>query len=56
MLTVYIAKYIKNMRLSLSEKTDERLQATQETLSAIKLIKMYTWEKVFAAKVEQKRR
>ncbi|CAG9762940.1 unnamed protein product [Ceutorhynchus assimilis] len=53
---IYVAKLIKNLRLSLSEKTDQRLQATQETLSAIKIIKMYTWEKVFAAKVEEKRR
>ncbi|KAH1021181.1 hypothetical protein HUJ04_010728 [Dendroctonus ponderosae] len=53
---IYIAKCIKNLRLDLSEKTDQRLQATQETLSAIKIIKMYTWEKVFSAKVEEKRR
>ncbi|XP_066245071.1 probable multidrug resistance-associated protein lethal(2)03659 [Euwallacea similis] len=55
-IQIYIAKCIKNLRLDLSEKTDQRLQATQETLSAIKIIKMYTWEKVFSSKVEEKRR
>ncbi|KAF7278953.1 hypothetical protein GWI33_007817 [Rhynchophorus ferrugineus] len=52
---VYVGKLIKNLRLNLNRKTDERLQATQETLSAIKIIKMYTWEAVFSKNVEHKR-
>ncbi|XP_066253642.1 probable multidrug resistance-associated protein lethal(2)03659 [Euwallacea similis] len=51
----YFGKCIKNLRLELGKKTDERLQATQETLSAIKIIKMYTWEKIFVKQVEEKR-
>ncbi|XP_060522347.1 ATP-binding cassette sub-family C member 4-like [Cylas formicarius] len=53
---VYVTKLLKNLRLDLCQKTDERLQTTQETLSAIKIIKMYTWEAVFARKVEVKRK
>ncbi|XP_060521459.1 probable multidrug resistance-associated protein lethal(2)03659 [Cylas formicarius] len=54
-IQIYIGKRIKNLRLELAHKTDQRLQATQEALSAIKIIKMYTWEKIFAKKVEEKR-
>ncbi|XP_030745870.1 probable multidrug resistance-associated protein lethal(2)03659 [Sitophilus oryzae] len=53
---IYVAKLIKNMRLDLCKKTDERLQTTQETLSAMKIIKMYTWERIFSGKVEERRR
>ncbi|XP_050297884.1 probable multidrug resistance-associated protein lethal(2)03659 [Anthonomus grandis grandis] len=52
---VFVSRCIKNLRLELSKKTDERLQSTQETLSAIKIIKMYTWEQVFVEKVKGKR-
>ncbi|XP_060523188.1 probable multidrug resistance-associated protein lethal(2)03659 [Cylas formicarius] len=54
-IQVYIGQKIKNLRLELTHKTDERLQTTQEILSAIKTIKMYTWETIFAKKVEEKR-
>lgn len=55
-LQAYIGKCIKNLRLKLGKNTDERLQATQETLTAIKIIKMYTWERVFIGRVEEKRK
>lgn len=55
-IAAYIGKCIKNLRLKLGKNTDERLQATQETLTAIKIIKMYTWERVFIGRVEEKRK
>lgn len=55
-ISAYIGKCIKNLRLKLGKNTDERLQATQETLTAIKIIKMYTWERVFIGRVEEKRK
>ncbi|XP_018569050.1 probable multidrug resistance-associated protein lethal(2)03659 [Anoplophora glabripennis] len=51
-LQLYIGKVIKRMRLKINRKTDERLQVTQESLSAIKIIKMYTWEKIFGQKID----
>ncbi|XP_074030946.1 probable multidrug resistance-associated protein lethal(2)03659 isoform X3 [Leptinotarsa decemlineata] len=55
-LQVYIGKYITKLRLETGEKTDERLQVTQEVLSTIKTIKMYTWEQYFKEKINQARR
>ncbi|KAJ8923376.1 hypothetical protein NQ315_001934 [Exocentrus adspersus] len=55
-LQVYVGKFIKSMRLSINKKTDQRLQVTQESLSAIRIIKMYTWEQVFGEKIDEKRK
>ncbi|CAG9831833.1 unnamed protein product [Diabrotica balteata] len=51
----YVAKIIKHLRIKMSRRTDERLQRTQESLSTIKTIKMYTWEEVFAEKIGEAR-
>lgn len=52
---VIIGKYISKMRLITGRKTDERIQVTQETLSAIRIIKMYTWEKYFGDRITASR-
>lgn len=44
------------MRLRLNKRTDERLQISRETLSTIKIIKMYTWEKIFGDKIDEARK
>uniref|UniRef100_A0A0U9HSE1 Putative ABCC protein n=1 Tax=Chrysomela populi TaxID=154003 RepID=A0A0U9HSE1_CHRPP len=55
-LQCYIAKWISTLRLQTGKKTDERLQVTQETLSTIRIIKMYTWEKYFETKIHKSRK
>ncbi|XP_057671711.1 probable multidrug resistance-associated protein lethal(2)03659 [Diorhabda carinulata] len=55
-LQVYLGKLIGRYRLQTGRKTDERLQETQETLSTIKIIKMYTWELFFRNKINKARR
>ncbi|XP_044266668.1 probable multidrug resistance-associated protein lethal(2)03659 isoform X2 [Tribolium madens] len=50
-IQILIGKLAYNLRLKCNRKTDERLELTQEVLSAIKVIKMYTWEKFFETKI-----
>ncbi|CAG9817751.1 unnamed protein product [Phaedon cochleariae] len=55
-IQVFIGNRIKNLRMKMNKRTDERLQVTQEMLSTIKIIKMYTWETFFAGKIDVARR
>nr|XP_023024491.1 probable multidrug resistance-associated protein lethal(2)03659 isoform X1 [Leptinotarsa decemlineata] len=50
-----LGKWINNLRMAACAKTDERLQVTQETLSTIRIIKMYTWEKFFGERINTAR-
>ncbi|CAH1235672.1 unnamed protein product [Diabrotica balteata] len=47
----FVGKLMTKMRNETSEMTDERLQVSQEVLSATKIIKMYTWEDYFYQKI-----
>ncbi|KAJ8931650.1 hypothetical protein NQ314_015402 [Rhamnusium bicolor] len=55
-IQTYLSSMLKKMRLKVGENADQRLQVTQETLSAIKIIKMYTWEKFFDQKISDTRK
>nr|XP_023028689.1 multidrug resistance-associated protein 4-like [Leptinotarsa decemlineata] len=50
-----IGRWINTLRQKTGAKTDERLQVTQEALSAIRIIKMYTWEKIFGDRINEAR-
>ncbi|XP_074030611.1 ATP-binding cassette subfamily C member 4 [Leptinotarsa decemlineata] len=55
-IQTYVASVMKRMRLKMNKRTDERLQKTQETLSTIRTIKMYTWEIIFGSSIEDSRK
>ncbi|CAH1183157.1 unnamed protein product [Phaedon cochleariae] len=55
-LQVYVGKRASAMRMKSAKQTDERLQLTTETLNAIKIIKMYSWETFFETKINAVRK
>ncbi|KAG5882991.1 hypothetical protein JTB14_004330 [Gonioctena quinquepunctata] len=55
-LQMYVGKWIAKLRVATGIVTDARLQEIQEALSAIRIIKMYTWEKFFCEKINETRR
>lgn len=56
MFLVCLGNMLTKMRLKVGKNSDQRLQVTQEVLSAIKIIKMYTWEKFFNSKIAESRK
>lgn len=55
-VSVFLSTKLKNMRLKVGKSSDQRLQRMQETLSAIKIIKMYVWENFFQQRIRESRR
>ncbi|XP_050306973.1 probable multidrug resistance-associated protein lethal(2)03659 [Anthonomus grandis grandis] len=53
---VLLSKTITNMRLKVGKMADKRLQLTQEALSALRIIKMYTWEMFFNRRIYEARK
>jgi len=55
-LQALLGKLFSKLRDSTAKKTDERVRVTNEFVKAIRVIKMYAWEKPFAAIVDKARR
>ncbi|KAF5303207.1 hypothetical protein FQA39_LY10120 [Lamprigera yunnana] len=55
-LQVFISRLISRYRLKTAAETDKRISVTQEILTAIKVIKMYTWELCFYNTISKLRR
>lgn len=52
----FLSAKLKNLRLKVQGFSDLRLQQMQETLSVIKIIKMYCWEQFFYNRVSAARK
>ncbi|XP_076270743.1 putative multidrug resistance-associated protein lethal(2)03659 isoform X2 [Rhynchophorus ferrugineus] len=55
-IQVIISRLVTKMRLKVGRMADKRLQLTQEALSALRIIKMYTWEIFFQQRIYQARK
>ncbi|XP_078695256.1 ATP-binding cassette sub-family C member 4-like [Branchiostoma floridae x Branchiostoma belcheri] len=47
-LSSFIGKFLAKYRSQVAQKTDDRIRTMSEIISAMRVIKMYTWEKPFS--------
>jgi len=52
---IYLSDIANNVNKSTKKVTDERVRLTHEIFESIRLIKMYTWDKLFQDKIHQLR-
>lgn len=52
----WMGKVFSKLRLATAHRTDERVRIMNEIINAMRVIKMYTWEKPFTALAEQARK
>nr|XP_045582319.1 ATP-binding cassette sub-family C member 4-like isoform X3 [Procambarus clarkii] len=55
-LQSWMGKVFSKLRLATSHRTDERVRIMNEVINAMRVIKMYTWEKPFTTILEQARK
>ncbi|KAF8758575.1 P-loop containing nucleoside triphosphate hydrolase protein [Rhizoctonia solani] len=54
-VTGILARLVNDVQTKRMRKTDERVQAISETLSIIRMVKLFGWEKKVLARVEERR-
>ncbi|KAJ6504343.1 hypothetical protein C8R47DRAFT_1316459 [Mycena vitilis] len=51
----YVAKILSTVRKQVLERTDARVQAVSETMTMLRMIKMFGWEQQMQRKIDEKR-
>ena len=52
----WMGKVFSRLRLATAHRTDERVRIMDEIVNAIRVIKMYTWEKPFSQLIDDARK
>ena len=55
-IQIYLGSTVADNRMKIAERTDKRICMMSEIIRGIKVIKMYTWEKLFQDIINNLRR